>query len=67
MSCFETLSEITFGDRLKKARLFHGFTKEEAVLLIGVDAKTLNKWETNRSIPSINYFSKVKLFLKIII
>jgi len=39
--CFETLPENTLAQRITKARLFYGFTKEEFAPIIGVDVKTL--------------------------
>ncbi|WP_100538091.1 helix-turn-helix transcriptional regulator [Paenibacillus sp. GM2FR] len=65
LGCYENLPEGTFGERLKKARLYHGLTKEEAATKLGVDSKSITSWETDRVEPSNKHLSKVDLFLRI--
>jgi len=66
LGCFEALPESTFGDRLKKARLFYGFTKEEAAIKIGVDPKSISNWEMNKVIPSDKHHAEIHEFMKIV-
>ncbi|WP_430133129.1 helix-turn-helix domain-containing protein [Paenibacillus lautus] len=66
LGCFETLPETTFGERLKKARLFHRLTKLEAARRLRVvDPKSITNWESNRSTPAAKYIDMVNLFLNI--
>ena len=62
---FEALPESTFGERLKKARLYRGLTKEEAALILGVDPKSISNWEMNRVLPSDKHLAKTHEFMKI--
>ncbi|WP_083832685.1 helix-turn-helix domain-containing protein [Paenibacillus lactis] len=66
LGCFEALPESTLGDRLKKARLFYGHTKEEAAQKLGVDAKSVMNWEANKVNPSKNHLSDIGHFVRII-
>ncbi|MEK4117717.1 helix-turn-helix transcriptional regulator [Paenibacillus sp. FSL W8-0919] len=66
LGCFEALPELTLGDRLKKARLFYGLTKEEAAQKLGVDAKSVMNWEANKVNPSKNHLSDIGHFVRII-
>lgn len=66
LGCFETLPETTFGERLKKARLYHGLTKEEIALQLGVDSKTIKNWELNRNTPNTKHTKNIKSFVCII-
>lgn len=63
---FEALPENTFGERLKKARHYHGLNMNEAARHLGVDAKSINNWESNRTTPSVKHINEVKLFLDIL-
>ncbi|EJW15617.1 transcriptional regulator [Paenibacillus alvei] len=51
LGMFENMPECTLGDRLRKARHFHGLTKEELATKIKVDVKTITNWEDNRRVP----------------
>lgn len=66
LGCFETLPEDTFGDRLNKARLYHGLTKQEAALQLGVDPKSILNWESNGVLPSVRNQKKINCFLGIL-
>lgn len=65
LGCFETLPETTFGERLKKARLFNGLTKEETARKLRVDPKSITNWESNRSTPAATYIDMLNQFLNI--
>jgi len=66
LGCFETLPENTLGQKITKARLFHGLTKEEMARAIGVDVKTLRHWEQDKHTPLERYFSILKEYLKVL-
>ncbi len=54
LGCYENLPEDTLGQKITKARLYHGMTKSEFAKEIGVNVRTLYAWEADRYIPSIN-------------
>lgn len=60
LGCFENLPEETLGQKIKKARLYRGYTKVEFAKLIGVDVKTLRCWENDIHRP-LQEFMKVIL------
>lgn len=64
LGCFETLPESTFGERLKKARLYRGLTKEEAAVEFGVNSKSITNWESNRVVPSVKNASRLLQILQ---
>jgi len=66
LGCFETLPENTLGQRIKKARLYQGLTKEEFSQLIGVNVKTLRQWEQGKHVPSPQYFNVLNTYLKLL-
>lgn len=66
LGCFETLPEATFGERLKKARLFYGLTKQEAAMKLGVDPKSISNWESNSVLPSDKHLAKTHEFMEIV-
>ncbi|NEZ43197.1 helix-turn-helix domain-containing protein [Paenibacillus alvei] len=51
LGMFENMPECTLGDRLRKARHFHGLTKKELATKIKVDVKTITSWEDNQRVP----------------
>jgi transcriptional regulator with XRE-family HTH domain len=55
LGCFEDLPEETLGQRITKARLYHGQTKKEFALDIGIDVHTLKDWEEDIRNPSARY------------
>lgn len=63
---FEKLPENTLGQRITKARLYHGLTKEEMAQIIGLDPKTLRSWEQDKHKPLNKYFSILNSFLAIL-
>ncbi|WP_338835973.1 helix-turn-helix domain-containing protein [Neomoorella thermoacetica] len=66
LGCFENLPESTLGQRIKKARLFHGLTKEELSKVIGVDPKTLRSWEHDKQKPLQRYLTVIRTYLAIL-
>jgi transcriptional regulator with XRE-family HTH domain len=63
---FEDLPEDTLGQRINKARLCHGLTKQELARSVGVDRKTLYHWEMNRHIPLERYLIVLQRFLQVL-
>lgn len=55
LGCFESLPEDTLGQRIKKARLYHGYNKKEFANMIGVKVHTLMKWEKGLTKPLKSY------------
>lgn len=66
IGCFETLPENTLGQRIRKARVFHGLTKEELARSIGVDPKTLRSWEQDKRKPLQRYLTALNTYLAIL-
>lgn len=63
LGCFERLPENTLGQRITKARLYHGLTKEEMARAIGVDQKTLRSWEQDKHQPLQRYSTVLDAYL----
>ncbi|MBW2672113.1 MAG: transcriptional regulator [Deltaproteobacteria bacterium] len=66
LGCFEKLPENTLGQRITKARLYHGLTKKEMAQAIGVDPKTLRSWEQDKHQPLNRYFTVLNSYLAIL-
>lgn len=66
LGCYESFPDKTFGQRLIKARLFHGQTKKEFALDIGIDVHTLRDWESDIRLPSNKYFDLLEKRLSIL-
>lgn len=47
LGCYEVLPEDTLGQRIRKARLYHGLTKKEFADRLGVNEKTVRLWEAD--------------------
>ncbi len=47
LGCYDVLPEDTLGQRIKKARLYHGLTKKEFADRLGVNEKTVRLWEAD--------------------
>ena len=47
LGCYEMLPEDTLGQRIRKARLYHGLTKKEFADRLGVNEKTVRLWEAD--------------------
>jgi transcriptional regulator with XRE-family HTH domain len=52
LGCFEGLPERTLGEKIRKSRLYKGFTKVEMSTQLNVDVKTLTNWENDNNCPS---------------
>jgi len=66
LGCFEMLPENTLAQRITKARLFHGLTKEEFAQIIGVDVKTLRNWEQGKHVPLPRYSDALNQYLEVL-
>jgi len=66
LGCFEMLPENTLAQRITKARLFYGFTKEEFAPIIGVDVKTLRNWEQGKHVPLSRYSDVLNQYLEVL-
>jgi len=66
LGCFEELPEQTIGQKIRKARLHHGFTKEEFAQRIGVNVKTLRKWETGYFEPLPHHLDALVPYFKVL-
>ncbi|MFK4164623.1 helix-turn-helix domain-containing protein [Paenibacillus lautus] len=66
LGCFETLPEATFGERLKKARLFQGLTKDELAKKLMVDPKSILNWESNKLTPSSKHLYQLRMLFLIL-
>ena len=66
LGCFEMLPENTLAQRITKARLFHGLTKEEFAQIIGVDVKTLRNWEQGKHVPLPRYSDVLNQYLEVL-
>ncbi|MBO2945771.1 helix-turn-helix transcriptional regulator [Paenibacillus sp. F411] len=65
LGCFEALPEKTLGERIKKARLYKGYTKEKLAMNLNVDPKSILNWETNKVRPSSKNLQELKMYLQI--
>ncbi len=66
LGCFEKLPERTLGQRITKARLYHGLTKEEMAAKLGVDPKTLRLWEQDKHEPLQQHHTILAVYLAIL-
>lgn len=66
LGCFENLPEKTFGERLKKARLFHGLLMKEMASKLGISERTLRDWELDKREPPEKHFHTIDMYLQIL-
>ncbi|MCF6095071.1 transcriptional regulator [Microaerobacter geothermalis] len=66
LGCFEKLPEDTLGQKIRKARLYHGFNQKEFAKVLGVVEKTVRKWESDIHKPINIHSENLQHFLKII-
>ncbi|UYZ15180.1 transcriptional regulator [Brevibacillus sp. WF146] len=66
LGCFESLPEHTLGQRINKARLYHGYNKREFAKKIGVSARMIWLWEKDEYRPSEKYMERLDTFLAIL-
>ncbi len=63
---YEILPEDTLGQRIEKARLYHGLRKTELAQQIGVNPKTIRLWERDKRKPLKCYLDKLNTYLEIL-
>lgn len=63
---FEILSDATLVQKIQKARLYHGLTKEEFARRIGTNERTVRDWERNRHRPSAKHMEALKRYLSVL-
>lgn len=66
LGCFESLSEDTLGQRIRKARLYHGYTKREFAKIFGLSSRMIMGWEKDEYRPSEKYMERLDTFLAIL-
>ncbi|GIO06186.1 hypothetical protein J31TS6_22140 [Brevibacillus reuszeri] len=66
LGCFEQLPEATLGNRITKARLYHGYSKREFAKLLDVDVKSLYNWENDRVVPADPHLNLLANYIDII-
>jgi transcriptional regulator with XRE-family HTH domain len=66
LGCFENLPEETLGQRIKKARLYHGYTKIGFARIFGLSSRMIQGWEKDEYLPPEKYMSKLKELLQIL-
>lgn len=50
---FESLPEDSLGQKIRKARLYHGLTKRELAQQLNINEKTLRTWVSDKRKPVI--------------
>lgn len=66
LGCLENSPEETLGQRITKARLLHGLTKEGLAKQLRVDVRTLRGWEQDKQKPTEENMSMLKEHLSIL-
>jgi len=66
LGCFENLPEHTLGQRIKKARLYHGYNKREFGEIFGLSTRMILGWEKDEYRPSEKYMKRLETFLAIL-
>lgn len=66
LGCYDQLAESTLGERILKARLYHGMTIEEFAQASGFNNRTIRKWEHGIVHPSNDSITKLDSFLAIL-
>lgn len=66
LGCFESLPEETLGQRIKKARLYHGYTKVGFGDLFGLSARSIQGWEKDEFLPIAKHMPLLLKFLQIL-
>lgn len=61
LAAFDALSENTFAERIKKARLMLGMNKTQFAKFIGVDISTIRFWERGNQTPQKNNLENLNL------
>ncbi|MBP2632526.1 MAG: hypothetical protein H6Q70_3154 [Firmicutes bacterium] len=66
LGCFENMPETTFGERLKKARYYHGYDRKEAAETLGFNTRSFYDWERDKREPSIESLNRLYPFINIL-
>lgn len=66
LGCFESMPEETLGQRITKARHYHGLMITEMAKAVGVNPKTLRQWEKNQQKMAPKYFTILERYLAIL-
>lgn len=53
----------TVGEHIRRRRLVHSITQDEAALRLGVNAWTVHNWETGETKPAIQFIPGLVTFL----
>lgn len=64
---FDKLPENTLGQRIKKARLYHGLSQNDLADLIGVGFFTIVSWEKDTCIPQNSNMIIMNKYLQILV
>lgn len=64
LGCFDNMPEDTFFDRIEKARCYHGHTKVEMAVDIGVNKRIIFNWKDKE--PSQTLKKKTLLYCEIL-
>jgi len=66
LGCFENLPSETLAQRIRKCRLYHGFTKRQFADKLGINEKTVRLWEDQISEPSVESLKLLQPYFSII-
>lgn len=56
---------MVIGTKLKQAREAKRMSQEELALILKTTQKTVSNWESDKSIPSLDYLSKIETVLEV--
>jgi len=56
---------MIIGTKLKQAREAKRMSQEELALILKTTQKTVSNWESDKSIPSLDYLSKIEAILEV--
>lgn len=63
---FENLPEDTLPQKIKKARMWHGFTIKGFAAAMGVNEQTAGNWEKGRQHPSEDNIAMLNEYMRIL-
>ncbi|MCM0648601.1 helix-turn-helix domain-containing protein [Clostridium swellfunianum] len=66
IGCYDTLPEHTFGEKLHKARLYHGHTIDQLATVLGSHRSTVRQWECDKYKPNISLMDKIQEYICIL-
>ncbi len=56
---------MVIGAKLKQARESKRISQEELALLLKTTQKTISNWESDKSVPSLDYLAKIEAVLEV--